>query len=184
MSNNQKPRFKADRIVAFSAILISLCALIVSFYEVRIMRSQQKASLYPHLQISEQYGPDGFAIEAKNKGIGPAKIESLRVLVEGVPQVNLPDVFDKLLGLNHSINWNIYTVNTINYLVLEPSYDKPLFRVEWNEDSRELIKHLNDFEIEVIYSSLLGDCWKVNFRETPEECDCPTDIDEDEQFIF
>ena len=177
-------KIKSEAFVAFAAIVISLCALIVSFYEVRIMRTQQKASLYPHLQISQQYSPEGFAIEAKNKGIGPAKVESLEVKVNGKKMPSLTAVFDYVLGEGHQINYRNYTVNTINNLVLEPAYDKPLVKLNWNDDSRRFIESLKDLEINVVYSSLLGDCWLVGFDRIPESCNCPKEGESTSTFKF
>ena len=62
-------KFKSEKIVAFTAILISLCALVVSFYEVRIMRTQQKAMVWPYIIMGQQYSSEGFSILASNKGL-------------------------------------------------------------------------------------------------------------------
>ncbi len=69
-----------DRLLGLSAILLSLCTLIVFFYQTNLIRKQQYMSVYPHLEIghngihSEEYT---FTIE--NKGVGPAIIETLLI---------------------------------------------------------------------------------------------------------
>lgn len=85
MMSDSKSTFKADRIVAFAAIVISLCALIVSFYEVRIMRTQQKSSVWPYVQIDQYYNAERFALNAVNKGVGPTMIKSVILKVDGKP---------------------------------------------------------------------------------------------------
>ncbi|MEL6970788.1 MAG: hypothetical protein AAFO02_11515, partial [Bacteroidota bacterium] len=42
-------------IIAASAVVISLCALLVSLQEVRIMRQQQKATMFPFVTASRAY---------------------------------------------------------------------------------------------------------------------------------
>lgn len=176
-------RFNTEKIVALTAIVISICALVVSFYEVRIMRTQQKASVWPYVIMEDQYSGKGFAVEASNKGLGPSKIESVRVWVKGKQVNELDDIFVELVGPDHGITYNDFTVNNINKSVLEPGYSKPLFRLNWTDATREIQKNLYLINIEVIYSSILGDCWKLSLRENNKPCDCPKP-DEKEQFYF
>lgn len=110
--SSPKKTFNADRIVAFTAILISVCALVVSFYEVRIMRTQQEASVWPFVLIGQNYNSEGFAITAMNKGIGPAKIESLILRVDGEPLDSLNQLFVKTVGAEHKFNRN-YAIGII-----------------------------------------------------------------------
>lgn len=176
-------RFNSDKIVAFTAIIISLCALVVSFYEVRIMRTQQEASVWPYVVMEQQYSGEGFAIEAANKGLGPAKIESFRVWAKGKPVFGLNEIFEVLIGEDHGITYNDFSVNDINKSVLEPRYRKPLFRLKWTEKTREVQKRLSMMNVEIIYSSILGECWKLTLREQNTPCECPK-IKEEEQFYF
>ena len=177
------PKFSTEKIVALTAILISLCALVVSFYEVRIMRTQQKASVWPFVVMGQQYSGKGFAVEAANKGLGPSKIESVRVWVRGKQVNELDQIFEELLGPDHGITYNDFGVNGINKSVLEPGYNKPLFRLNWTDATREIQKKLYLINIEVVYSSILGDCWKLSLKESNQPCDCPKP-DEQEQFYF
>ncbi len=182
--SSPKKKFNADRIVAYTAILISICALVVSFYEVRIMRTQQEASVWPYLLIGQNYNAEGFAISAMNKGIGPAKIESLILRVDGEPLDSLHQLFEQTVGPKYKFNYNNYSVNGINQTVLEPGYDKHLIRLPWIPDTYKFIDQLDRMEIEVIYSSILGECWWMTFGETPEPCDCPEKGDRTDQFNF
>lgn len=170
--------------MAFTAILISVCALVVSFYEVRIMRTQQEASVWPYLLLGQNYNSEGFAITAMNKGIGPAKIESLILRVDGEPLDTLNQLFVETVGLEHKFNYNNYSVNGINETVLEPGYDKHLLRLPWIPDTYKFVDQLERVEIEVIYSSILGQCWWMTFEKSPEPCECPAKKDKKDQFNF
>ncbi len=182
--SSSKRKFNADRIVAFTAILISVCALVVSFYEVRIMRTQQEASVWPYVLLGQNYNSEGFSITAMNKGIGPAKIESLILRVDGEPLDTLNQLFVETIGPEHKFNYNNYSVHGINQTVLEPGYDKHLIRLPWMPDTYKFVDQLERMEIEVIYSSILGECWKMTFEESPEPCECPAKKDKKDQFNF
>ena len=133
--------------------------------------------------MDQQYSGEGFAVEAANKGLGPSKIESVRVWVKGKKVNELNDIFEELLGPDHGITYNDFTVNGINRMVLEPGYDKPLFRLKWSDATREIQRQLYAINIEVVYSSILGDCWKLSLKEANQPCDCPKPVKE-EQFFF
>lgn len=182
--SSSKRKFNADRIVAFTAILISVCALVVSFYEVRIMRTQQEASVWPYVLLNQNFNSEGFAIMAMNKGIGPAKIESLILRVDGEPLDTLNQLFVETVGAEHKFNYNNYSVHGINQTVLEPGYDKHLIRLPWMPDTYKFVDELERVEIEVIYSSILGECWSMTFEESPEPCECPAKQGKKDQFNF
>ncbi|GAB5527432.1 MAG: hypothetical protein Roseis2KO_53040 [Roseivirga sp.] len=183
MSSAQR-KFNADRIVAFTAILISVCALVVSFYEVRIMRTQQEASVWPYVLLGQNYNSEGFAMIAMNKGIGPAKIESLVLKVDGEPLDSLNQLFVETVGAAHKFSYKNFSINGINQTVLEPGYDKHLIRLQWMPDTYKFVDQLERVEIEVIYSSILGECWSMTFERSPEPCECPDNKDKKDQFNF
>ncbi len=74
MSDNSKSRWanlaSPKRLAALSAVIIGACALVVAFYEVRIMRSDQRASELPLLELYgtriwsdwDDSGPSGTAM--------------------------------------------------------------------------------------------------------------------------
>lgn len=179
-----KSKIKGESFVAVAAIIVSACALAVSFYEVGIMREQQKNSVWPHVEMGQQYDIEGFALEASNKGIGPAIVKSMKVKA-GQKSVNsLQELLDEVLGEGHGIGWNNYSIHNVNGNVLEPGYNMPMVRFKWTEKTRELQKKISKISMELIYESIYGDCWEVEFGGNPEPCDCPSEVVKSEQFIF
>ena len=98
-----KKKIKTEAFAAITAIIVSACALGVSFYEASIMRTHQKSAVWPYIQLGQQYDSKGFALEANNKGVGPAMIESLKVWVDNKPVNSLNQVLDTLLGEGHGV---------------------------------------------------------------------------------
>lgn len=179
-----KTKIKTEAFAAITAIIVSACALGVSFYEVRIMRSHQKSTVWPYIQLGQQYSGEGFALEAINKGVGPAMVQSLKVWVDRKPVNSLNQVLDSLVGEGHGIDWNNYSINNVNGNVLESGYHKPMVKFKWNEKTRELQSRLSRIDIEMIYKSIYDDCWKVTFGSNPEPCECPEKRLAKEQFSF
>jgi hypothetical protein len=64
---------------AAAAALISACALALSFSEFSLMRSEQRAQVWPYIDIAISFGQDGFGVTLANKGTGPALIKSVVV---------------------------------------------------------------------------------------------------------
>lgn len=179
-----KKRIKTEAFAAVTAIIVSACALGVSFYEVRIMRAQQKTSVWPHVEIGQQYDGEGFALEANNKGVGPALVKSLKVSVDGKRVNSLSQLLDTILGEGHGIGWSNSTVHNVNGKVLEAGYNMPMVRFKWNKKARELSDNLERIKIEMIYASIYEDCWKLTFDSEPAPCECPSERIESEQFSF
>lgn len=59
-------KINTNLLVASSAVFISFCALFISVQEIKIMRSQQKASMYPYLTLGWTYNSEGFGVELKS----------------------------------------------------------------------------------------------------------------------
>ena len=137
------------------------------------MRTQQKASVWPYVVMGQQYSSEAFAVETQNKGLGPAKIESLKILVKGQQVKEIEEIFERLIGPDHGITYSDFSVHGINKSVLEPGYDKFLFRLKWTDATREVQKRLSMIKVEVIYSSILGDCWRLTLKNENEPCECP-----------
>jgi len=80
--------------MAILAVIISIGAFAVSVYEARIMKdqqaimqSQQKASVWPFLEADVKFDFDSSRstaiLDIKNNGVGPARIKSFFVTIDG-----------------------------------------------------------------------------------------------------
>ena len=68
------PRWSTDRLLAFSAVFLSLAALVVAIFQTAILREQQRASAWPFLQVASKVDNDVFSYSLYNFGVGPARI--------------------------------------------------------------------------------------------------------------
>jgi hypothetical protein len=88
--------------VAVAALIVSVTAVVVGFYEASLQRRHDRAEVWPHLEISTFVVPDGAAIKLANTGIGPAIVKSISVEIDGKPQRNWDNALRTLLGRNPS----------------------------------------------------------------------------------
>ena len=70
------PQLSTDRLLAFSAVFLSLAALVVSIFQTAILREQQRASVWPRLQVDRNAIDSNYLLTLTNGGVGPALIRA------------------------------------------------------------------------------------------------------------
>ena len=65
----------SEKILTFTAIFISILALVVSILQTRIMQKQSKAAVWPSLSNGQGLGPDYYRYSISNDGVGPAIVK-------------------------------------------------------------------------------------------------------------
>ena len=159
MSASRTPRVSTDLIVAGAAIFISLCALFVSLYEAKIMREQQRAAVWPYVEIAVGASDGGFHIYTHNQGVGPARIRSFRALVDGEPVRTWPALFSAL-GVEAG-GWG----NDLTNGRVIPGQDwlRTLKAPGEERAARVLDAYFEDRRLafEVCYCSVYDECWQV-----------------------
>jgi len=154
MSNgNNKSSFskwlsEPQTMIGLAAILLSVCGLFISFYEASIMRENQRASVWPHVQVAPSMDRDGTSksieIFIENAGVGPAKIEAAKLSYKGTIMSSWSSLIEKMGGNIDDIS---LTVSTINGRVLPVNSNKEsLFYLEADsaeKNEQELILKLS-----------------------------------------
>ena len=160
-------------IIAVSALLVSICALYISVVEIKMMRTQQRSMVYPHLDLGISYNSEGFRIELDNDGTGLAFINSVEVFSEDSVLRSWPEIIDFAMPEGHNITYAIFGTQQINNQVIPANTDLDIFKVNWNEETRILEKRLDIIEIKICYCSIMGDCWEITYgadRPVPSSC--------------
>jgi hypothetical protein len=86
MSLTTSSRINLDRALSIAAGIAAISAVAVSIYQSAIARAQLRASAWPYVQQGNGWVPGQPYIRvASNEGIGPARIRSFSVLVDGKP---------------------------------------------------------------------------------------------------
>jgi len=159
-------------IVSLSAVLLSVCGLFISMYEASLIREQQRASVWPNVEVTPAIRNDTLKIFVNNTGIGPARIKSASVIYKDEVKKNWPD-------LVRSFEYDEEDVSDyqslINGKVLSPSSDEKelVFRIASSsqDPDKNLAyklsnairnRHLN---VELCYCSVYDDCWTASMAD-------------------
>ena len=193
MSKLLKSKFFRDpqNIIAVGITIISLCALIVSILQTRVlqeerelMREYSRASVWPHLDFmaNKAYNKnDGtltqLSFNLSNNGVGPAIITDVKVSYNDSIAKNwwnlfeimeIPDSIETFIGNNIFNDRVIKIGETVKILNLDNNL--PL--------ANAFFERGTGFSIEIYYESIYGEKWKYykgtitkldNFKGLPKE---------------
>jgi len=152
---------------AFAAIvasLIGLMALVVSGYTAYVQRQQVRAQVWPYLMIG--YADVERARIVFNKGVGPALIRSVQVLVDGKPQPDWTHVMTAL-GLSDKISLQ---QSTLANNVLSANEKLDILIVADEESYRAFREQsVHRASTRICYCSTLEDCWMYDDHRQPDE---------------
>ena len=169
---------KTNLLVAICALVVSICALVISIQEMRIMRKQQKAAMYPYLVAGRTYNSQGFGYRVKNSGNGLAIINSYRVYNDSTYFKGWLEVVQALAPEADSIHYNIIrTDGDIRNKIITPNEELQLVFFPWTPETRVLEKKFSNMKVDICYSSLLEEHWTL-VEGLPVEIDraCKPDL--------
>ena len=77
---------RTERLLSIAVGLAAIAAVLVSLYQTSLAREQLRASAWPYVTQANAFTPGNpYVRVVSNDGIGPARIRSFRVLVDGTP---------------------------------------------------------------------------------------------------
>ncbi len=193
MNKLSKPKFYRDpqNIIAVGVTVISLCALLVSVIQTRVLQEEQelmreysRASVWPHIDISSQKSHnknDGsinqLAFILSNSGVGPAIITDVKVSYNDTIAKNWWDLFD-IMEIPDSIETGISN-SRFNNRVIKIGETVKILNLDYNLPlANAFFERGKGLSIEIYYESIYGEKWKYckgkitkldNFEGLPKE---------------
>jgi hypothetical protein len=176
--------------VSLSAMMVGVGSLFVITYQTHLMRQAQSASALPYLMVGVQSNSEGAYLTLSNKGLGPALIESVRILHEG--RAFDEDPHDYFVRMRPDRNIPALSVDRLAVGRLIPAGERLMtLGMDGEERGRMLVDLLNLYEladvprawlvnlhvptnarravIEITYSSVYGARWRITSdRLVPE----------------
>lgn len=144
---------------AIIAALIGLLALCVSAYTANLQRQQAKAQVWTRLFFANS--DVDRTLMVMNKGVGPARIESVRLYVDGKPQTHWPEIF-KALGLpDHEGRMQ----STLNGIVVAAGERLDFMKFADAGDFAAFRAQAKRLDLRVCYCSVLDECMVFDDRE-------------------
>ena len=167
-----------QNIIALGVTLISVCALVVSITQTRVMlkqnelmNTQARASVRP-IVLVEQYrsfNPEtrditGYSIHVVNSGVGPATIEEVFVRL-GDQDVASWGELGAAVGLPDSLP-SYVTSAQLNQTVLQVGEDRPVLSLTKNLSFAEFVnRNTHELKITILYRSLYGDRYRLVYED-------------------
>jgi hypothetical protein len=162
-----------DLLAATVSGFIAALALAVSTYNVYLQHKQVRAQVWPRVIFGPSLNDEeGFSYKLENGGIGPAQIETLRVLVDGKPADDWPDVVRRLTG--KEVEKGAWAYWTIHGSVLTPAQSRRVFWVKDPELGSALFHAQQRVRPEICYCSALDDCWVLEQNRPRAVGKCPS----------
>lgn len=96
----KKPRFSSGTLLSLAAVVISIAAASISFWQLDLMREHNRLSVRPYLIITPNLAAEKSGLYLSNEGIGPGIITSFSVRVgdeqfDGLGDSRWPAVLEK-----------------------------------------------------------------------------------------
>lgn len=172
----QKFKIKSDKLMSGLAFVISLATLYVFFYQTSLIKKQQYASVLPYFEIgnTQLNGDYGFILE--NNGIGPGFINEIKIhyndSVYNGYDVN--DFFAYVILKQDTIldSYNVSHSSIRKGMLITEKETRYLLRLRQDAKNFELKQSRlrdwlnNKIKIEIIYSSVYEERWKIIYPET------------------
>jgi hypothetical protein len=167
----------SDKIVAFTALFISLLTLIIFIWQTNLMQKQNHLSVLPYLLMdSSNNGSEfTFAIDLDNHGVGPAIIENSSIHYKGKTyHMQFVDFLkEQIPDMDSVATINVTTVQ--NGLAIPAGGRINMLTVGGGETSyRTFLKIMTElqqdgFGYEIHYKSIYDDQWKItSLTNSPE----------------
>lgn len=144
---------------AVIAALIGLLALCVSAYTAWLQRQQVRAQVWPYVESG--WSQSGRFVLIANKGVGPARIETLQMFVDGKPYRDWNAIFKALdVTFEAPPPWS-----TSHGIVLSAGAVLQQLTFKTDADFRKFDPLYSRLDIAACYCSSLGECWQLDERE-------------------
>ena len=180
-----KFKIKTDRIIAFSAMSISLMTLMIFIYQTNLIREQNRLSVTPRLSFNEQQLENDsttlISFEMRNNGLGPAIVDSIAILYQGKRyKADYRSFFsENTLDLYQYVKIPNTVLTSPGESVLAGER-LPMFVAEVQNQYRQMLAksrkdgELKAFDVEVYYSSIYQEQWKIRLK-SPNSVPQPVD---------
>jgi hypothetical protein len=186
MSVKKHKFWNIEIIVGIMATIVSICALVVSVTQTRIMREQQYAQVWPNLTYgiwSANTFVDStaeFEFHLNNKGVGPAIIKDIKIKYKNdiFEDDERQKFFQKLIG--DTLNFIPHGFGSVQKnKVMLAGEDHTMWTFKRSKTSKEVLEGLwnagsnQDIDVVICYQNIYGQKWIVHNSTETEECkDC------------
>lgn len=161
--------------VGLAALLVSVCAVIVSIYGAALDRQAARASVWPHVELSLSVGDTGAIFDLMNTGVGPAQIHFIQFTVSGRPADGWRTVFAAILDKAPTA----YAISTASERVLPAGGQIRLLHLPREALPPDFMTRLTRIGARICYGSAFDERWQLDIprltgrSKTSDVMQCP-----------
>lgn len=152
------------------ALAVSIFALAIGAWQTRLMQTQARASVWPHLEVGYTYNTNvddnAFLWRIDNNGVGPARVESVTLSLDGKPMKHWTDVL-RVLGFQGTLH---ISTTSLAGEVIPPSLNRETaieaIRINQRDIATVFRTGVGRFKMDVCYCSVYDDCWVAHWQST------------------
>lgn len=157
---------RPEVMIGLSAVVLSVCGLFVSIYETSLIRQEQRASVWPRVEVGSSFNDEGVRFHVRNTGVGPARVRAAAVIHGGDTLGDWTDMLRSVAGGGVELRGRTYSL--INGRVLPPDPQREvIFEIEEDEvvapegllDSLQRSVLDGSVDVTVCYCSVYDECW-------------------------
>lgn len=171
--------FRLDLVIAICALFVSSLATAASWWQSRVVAQQLASQVWPYLSVQTSYDNSSVALTITNDGLGPARVRSVVLSLDGTPHQKLTEVLDLIAPAKHRNLRGTFT-DVERGSVIRVGGTVTLFRIADRPTIAALVRNYRRMDLSVCYCPIIsGDCWLVRKRgadlgdgdpETVAEC--------------
>lgn len=152
---------RLDMILPITALFVSLVSILIAWHHSEIMSDlvhqneklvQAESLPYVQLSMSARQG-GGIAFNAVNEGVGPAKIETAEIKVDGKPVENVRQLADACCGTGKEKDFD---ASSLEGRMIRPGDTVPYIQID-SLTARGLQSHR--IAATLCYCSVFDECW-------------------------
>ena len=168
-----------DLTIALVALFVSFMSIMIAWHHSKVMQELVhqnerlvEANSLPYVQISRNSrGGRGCTFNATNEGVGPARIATAEILVDGKPVEDLEALVDACCGKG---NYSGFSASSLEGRMVRPGDTVPYIEFHPSSADDERLaalsgaKQANRIVTRLCYCSVFDDCWlAVSHDPTP-----------------
>lgn len=170
MNDGGKPRvresktFRLDLVIAICALFVSSLATAATWWQSRVVAQQLSSQVWPYLSVQTSYDSSSVSLTIANEGLGPARVRSIVLFLDGTPRKKLTDVLDVIAPAKGRTLRGHFT-DVARGSVIRVGGTVTLFRIGDRAIMTALLRNYKRMDLAVCYCPIIpGDCWIVRKR--------------------
>ncbi|HHH50098.1 MAG TPA: hypothetical protein ENK52_03875 [Saprospiraceae bacterium] len=154
----------SDKLLAISAIIVSISALFVSAYQVKVLSMQKDAAVWPYIRIEVSWGPEYYTIKISNQGIGPGIIKNISFDLKDTSFTRIDYLANYCLS---QLEDSIVSKTSYSYSNIESNgtaliAGESVKILNFKGDMRKIqnaLRDLGEMNLSIEYCSVYNKCW-------------------------